>query len=86
MEQYNLTGSIKDRMALNIYEQAYRTGELKEGDRISEASSGNSGISFAAIGKALGHPVTIFMPSWMSKERTDLMRSFSAEIVPVTRE
>jgi cysteine synthase A len=85
-EQLNLTGSIKDRMALHIIEQAYRDGRLSPGDTIAEASSGNSGISFAAIGRALGHPVTIFMPDWMSHERKDLIASFGARVVGVGRE
>ena len=58
----NMAGSIKDRMAFHIMENAYFQGDLKLGDRIIEATSGNTGISFAAIGRALGHPVTIFMP------------------------
>lgn len=85
-EQLNLTGSIKDRMALHILEQAYRDGRLAPGDTIAEATSGNTGISFAAIGRALGHPVTIFMPDWMSRERMELIASFGARIVPVGRE
>jgi cysteine synthase A len=84
-EQLNMTGSIKDRMALHILEQAYLSGVLAQGDTIVEATSGNTGISFAAIGAALGHPVTIFMPDWMSRERVDLIRSFGARIMPVTR-
>jgi len=84
-EQLNLTGSIKDRMALHILEQAYREGRLKPGDTIVEATSGNTGISFAAIGRALRHPVTIFMPDWMSRERKELIASFGATIVPVSR-
>jgi cysteine synthase A len=59
---------------------------LKPGDRIAEATSGNTGISFAAIGRALGHPVTVFMPDWMSAERKALLASFGADIVPVSRE
>jgi cysteine synthase A len=85
-EHLNLTGSIKDRMALHIMEQAYRDGRLAPGDTIAEATSGNTGISFAAIGRALGHPVTIFMPDWMSRERKDLIASFGATVVPVSRE
>ena len=84
-EHLNMTGSIKDRMALNILQQAYAEGELKEGDTIVEATSGNTGISFAAIGRALGNPVTIFMPDWMSRERVDLIQSLGATIRPVTR-
>jgi len=85
-EQYNITGSIKDRMALYVLESAYKTGRIKAGDRIAEATSGNTGISFSAIGKALGHPVTIFMPDWMSKERVDIIRGLGADIVPVSHE
>lgn len=85
-EQFNLTGSIKDRMALHILERAYREGRLSAGDTIVEATSGNTGISFAAIGRALGHPVTIFMPDWMSRERRDLMTGFGATIVTVSAE
>ncbi len=85
-ESFNMTGSIKDRMALHVLERAYGTGDLKPGDRIVEATSGNTGISFAALGKALGHEVTIFMPDWMSRERVDLIRSFGAEVRPVSRD
>ena len=85
-EHMNMTGSIKDRMAYHILRDAYRSGALKEGDRVVEATSGNTGISFAALGRALGHPVTIFMPDWMSQERVSLIRSLGAEIHPVSRE
>lgn len=85
-EHYNLTGSIKDRMALYILQQAYRDGKIKPGDTIVEASSGNTGISFAAIGKSLGHNVKIIMPDWLSRERTDIIRSLGAEVIPVSRE
>ena len=84
-ESLNLTGSIKDRMALYILEDAYVRRAIKPGDPIAEATSGNTGISFAAIGRALGHPVTIFMPDWMSAERVSLISSFGASIVPVSR-
>lgn len=85
-ENYNLTGSIKDRMALHILKKAYDSGTIKPGDRIIEATSGNTGIAFSAIGRYLGHPVTIFMPDWMSKERINLIKSFGAEIVLVSKE
>lgn len=85
-EQMNLTGSIKDRMALHILKLAYERGVLKEGDAIYEATSGNTGISFSAIGRALGHKVTIFMPNWMSMERINLIRSLGAEITLITHE
>jgi len=84
-ESLNLTGSIKDRMALYIVEHAYREGTLAPGDLIAEATSGNTGISFSAVGRALGHPVTIFMPDWMSPERMSLIASFGASNVPVSK-
>lgn len=85
-ENLNMTGSIKDRMAFHIISQAYQSGRLQEGDPIIEATSGNTGISVAAIGRALGHPVTIFMPDWMSDERKNLIRSFGADIRLVSKE
>jgi cysteine synthase A len=80
-----MTGSIKDRMALHILNEAYATGRIRPGDTIAEATSGNTGISFAAIGRALGHPVTIFMPGWMSRKRQSFIRSYGAEVVLVSR-
>jgi cysteine synthase len=85
-EQRNMTGSTKDRMALWILRSAYLSGDLQPGDTIAEATSGNTGIAFAAMGRALGHPVRIFMPDWMSQERVSLIRSFGADIVKVSRE
>lgn len=85
-ENLNMTGSIKDRMALHILRKGYERGVLKAGAPIAEATSGNTGISFSALGRALGHPVTIFMPDWMSQERKDLIRSLGAEIRLVSRE
>jgi cysteine synthase len=79
-ENLNMTGSVKDRMALQILRRAYQKGTLHPGGLIVEATSGNTGISFAAIGRALGHPVAIFMPAWMSAERLALLRSFGAEL------
>ena len=85
-EQENMTGSVKDRMAVHILRQAYARGELQPGDTIVEASSGNTGISFAAIGRALGHAVRIYMPNWMSQERVRLIQSLGADVVPVSHE
>lgn len=85
-EYLNFTGSIKDRMAIHILAEAYRTGRLKPGDVICEATSGNAGIAFCAIGRALGHPVSIYMPDWMSEERKALIRSLGAEINLVSKE
>jgi len=85
-ENLNMTGSIKDRMAFYILRRGYERGHLSPGDLVIEATSGNTGIAFASIGRALGHPVTIFMPNWMSGERINLIRSLGAEIVLVSRE
>jgi cysteine synthase len=84
-EFLNLTGSIKDRMALRILYAAYRDGKIAPGDTIAEASSGNSGVAFATLGRALGHPVVIYVPGWMNPERAALIRSFGAHIEPVSR-
>ena len=85
-EQSNLTGSIKDRMVLHILAEAVREGRLEPGDTIVEATSGNTGISCAAIGRALGYDVRILMPDWMSRERRDLIATFGARIDLVSRE
>jgi cysteine synthase A len=84
-EYLNLTGSIKDRMALRILQEAYAGNKIAPGHTIAEATSGNTGISFAAIGRMLGHPVKIFMPDWMSQERVHLIRSYGAEVVSVSK-
>ncbi|MBI5219999.1 MAG: cysteine synthase family protein [Bacteroidia bacterium] len=85
-ENLNMTGSIKDRMAYHILFKAYSRGLLKPDTHIIEATSGNTGISFSAIGRALGHPVTIFMPDWLSLERINLMKSFGASVNLVSKE
>ena len=76
-ESMNMTGSIKDRMALHILRRAHADGSLAPDDTIVEVSSGNTGISFAAIGRALGHRMRIYMPAWMSRERVQLIRNFA---------
>jgi len=85
-EHMNMTGSIKDRMAVHILKKAYEEDRIRPGDTIAEATSGNTGISFAAIGRALGHQVVIFMPDWMSEERVHLIKSLGARIVAVRRD
>ncbi|MFH1936178.1 MAG: cysteine synthase family protein, partial [Bacteroidota bacterium] len=85
-ENMNMTGSIKDRMAFHILRRAIEREELTPGDVIVEATSGNTGISISAIGRALGHPVIIFMPDWLSSERINLIRSFGATIHLVSKE
>ena len=86
LEYYNLTGSIKDRVAYYIIENAKKCGELKEGMPIIEATSGNTGISLAALGAYYNHPVYIFMPDWASEERVKLMESFGANLILVSKE
>jgi cysteine synthase A len=85
-EQYNLTNSIKDRMALYILEKACEQGRIKPGDLIVEATSGNTGIAFAAIGRALGIRVKIIMPDWMSPERRAIIKGYGAEVQLVSKE
>jgi cysteine synthase A len=85
-ENLNMTGSIKDRMALHIVQKAYERGNLVQGAPIFEATSGNTGISIAAIGRGMGHPVTIYMPNWMSEERKNLIRSLGAHVRLVTKD
>ncbi|WP_207795840.1 PLP-dependent cysteine synthase family protein [Sphingobacterium haloxyli] len=85
-ENYNLTGSIKDRMALYILYKAYMNCAIRPDDMIVEATSGNTGIAFSAIGKALGHQVKIIMPNWLSKERIDIIKSMGADIQLISKE
>jgi cysteine synthase A len=85
-ENLNMTGSIKDRMAFHIIAKAYERGDLTDKMPMVEATSGNTGISIAAIGRALGHKVTIFMPDWMSMERKNLIKSMGADIHLVSKE
>lgn len=86
LESYNLTGSIKDRTAYYIITKAKERGILKEGMPIIEATSGNTGISLSALGKYYHHPVYIFMPNWVSKERIQLMKSYGAQITTFSHE
>jgi cysteine synthase len=84
-EHLNMTGSIKDRIALHIMKEAYNTNIIQPGYRVIEATSGNTGISFSSVCRALGHPVTIFMPDWMSDERKNLIKSMGADIELVSK-
>ena len=85
-ENYNYTGSIKDRMALCILREAYKHNAIRPGDHVVEVTSGNTGIAISALGRALGHKVSIIMPDWMSKERKDIIRSLGADIIEVSKE
>lgn len=86
LEYYNYSGSIKDRLANYIIKEAYSDGSLKEGMPIVEATSGNTGISFAALGAYYKHPVHIFMPDWASKERINIMNLYGAHVHLVSKE
>lgn len=86
LEYYNLTGSIKDRMAYYIIDKAYKNGDLKKGQPIIEATSGNTGISLSALGALYNNPVYIFMPDWVSKERIKIMELYGAKVTLVSKE
>jgi len=86
LEYYNLTGSIKDRVAYYIINKAKEKGILKDKMPIVEATSGNTGISLASIGKLYNHEVHIFMPDWASKERINLMKGYGAKVYLISRE
>lgn len=80
-EFLNPTGSIKDRIAKYIVEEAEASGELRPGMTIVEATSGNTGISFAQIAAVKGYKMIVFMPEHMSLERIRLISCFGAEII-----
>lgn len=86
LEYYNLTGSIKDRVALCIINNARKKGKLRRNMPIVEATSGNTGISLSAIGAYYKHPVYIFMPDWASKERIEIMKSYNANVTLISKE
>lgn len=85
-EFYNLTGSIKDRMAKHIIEESYKDGTLRRGMPIIEATSGNTGIAFSSLGALYEHPVHIFMPQWMTDERKRMIKKYGATLHEVTHE
>lgn len=81
LEYFNLTGSVKDRVAREILDDAKRRGALTENSVIIEPTSGNTGIGLAAVGAARGYKVMIVMPETMSVERRKLMKAYGAELV-----
>ena len=86
LEYFNYTGSIKDRIALYIIETEKKNGNLKDRQAIVEVTSGNTGISFSAIGTLFGHDVHIFMPDWVSVERRNLIEMYGAHVHLVSKE
>lgn len=81
LEYFNATGSVKDRIAKSMIEDAEQKGILKEGSVIIEPTSGNTGIGLAAVGTSKGYRVIIVMPETMSIERRKLMKAYGAELV-----
>lgn len=81
LESLNPSGSIKDRMALYMLNEAEKNGQLRRGHRIVEATSGNTGISFAMIAALRGYRFTAIMAKTMSRERRQMMRAFGADFI-----
>jgi cysteine synthase B len=86
LEGNNPAGSVKDRPALNMILQAEARGELRPGDTLIEATSGNTGIALAMVAAIKGYRMILIMPENMSAERRAAMKAFGAEIILVTRE
>ena len=80
-EWYNPGGSVKDRAAANIVVEARRTGQLRPGKILLDATSGNTGIAYAMLGAAEGFPVTLCMPENVSRERKQILQGYGANII-----
>ncbi len=86
LEGNNPAGSVKDRPALNMIVQAQRRGEIKPGDTLIEATSGNTGIALAMAAAVMGYRMILIMPDNMSEERRAAMKAYGAELISVTQE
>ena len=85
LEGNNPAGSVKDRPALNMIAQAEKRGDIKPGDKLIEATSGNTGIALAMAAAMKGYKMTLIMPDNMSEERRASMRAFGANIISVSQ-
>ena len=86
LEGNNPAGSVKDRPALNMIVQAERRGDIKSGDTLIEATSGNTGIALAMAAAVMGYRMILIMPDNMSEERRAAMKAYGAELISVTKE
>ncbi|KKO50241.1 cysteine synthase [Arsukibacterium sp. MJ3] len=86
LEGNNPAGSVKDRPALNMIVQAEQRGDIKPGDRIIEATSGNTGIALAMAAAIKGYAMTLIMPANATEERKASMRAYGAELIEVSKE
>src|SRR5210317_2172385 len=86
LEGTNPAGSVKDRPALSMIAQAEARGDIKPGDTLIEATSGNTGIALAMVAAIRGYRMILIMPSHMSVERRAVMKAFGAEIILVSKE
>lgn len=86
LEGNNPAGSVKDRPAFNMIIQAEKRGDIKPGDTLIEATSGNTGIALAMAAAVMGYRMVLIMPDNMSEERRAAMKAYGAELISVTKE